>query len=456
MATALSGSGTADCGCPLPLPCQCSYPALLRARLRAAVPSEPLLHNGHVLTASSLLSAALGAFFWLLATAWYSPETVGRSYAALSAAALLSGVGQFNLGDVLMRFVPTAGPHTRLLLLRCYAVSSAASVLAAVAFLLLIPVLAPGLDFLRDPAVAVAFVAASAGYTLFVLQDGALTGLRRPGWVLGENTLFAVAKAVLLVGFALLALDSGILLAWSAALVVSLVVTNGYLFGRAVPAHAKADRDGVPPPRLVRYAAADYVGALLRTAAYSLMPLLVLGRLGADQNAYFSLAWVIAYTCYLATLNMGSSLIVEAAHAPERLAEHGRRVLRHAGLLVGTGVLLLVVAAPWVLAAFGPDYAANGTTLLRLLALSALPNLVLGVAIDVCRARRAMGWVIGLQATLLVVVLALTVWLIPLYGLTGVGLAWLIAESLLALPLLVTLPRWLPRETSPRTTKGSE
>ncbi|GAA1167965.1 O-antigen/teichoic acid export membrane protein [Kitasatospora gansuensis] len=449
MAGVVTKTDTIGCGCPLPLPCQCSYPTLLRARLRAALAAEPLLHNGHVLTASSLLTAGLGAFFWLLATAWYSPETVGRSYAALSAAALLSGIGQFNLGDVLMRFVPTAGRHTRRMLLGCYAVSSVASVLAAVAFLLLVPVLAPGLDFLRDPAVAVAFVAASAGYTLFVLQDGALTGLRRPGWVLGENTLFAVAKAVLLVGFAVLALDSGILLAWSAALLLSLVVTNGYLFARAVPAHARADRDGVPPARLVRYAAADYVGALLRTAAYSLMPLLVLGQLGADQNAYFSLAWVIAYTCYLATLNMGSSLIVEAAHTPERLAEHGRRVLRHAALLVGTGVLLLVVTAPWVLAAFGPEYAEHGTTLLRLLALSALPNLVLGVAIDVCRARRAMGWVMGLQAALLVVVLALTVWWIPLFGLTGVGLAWLIGESVLALPLLLTLPRWLPRRAVP-------
>lgn len=429
----------ADCTC-------CSYPVLLRARTRAAFNGEPLLHNGHVLAASSLLTAGLGGFFWLLATAWYSPETVGLSYAALSAAALLSGIGQFNLGDVLMRFVPTAGRHTRRLLLRSYAVSTAASALVAVVFLMLVPAIAPGLAFLRDPAPAVAFVAAAAGYTLFVLQDGALTGLRRANWVLGENALFAVAKAVLLAGCAVLAVESGILLAWSAALLVSLVVTNAFLFGRAVPAHARADRDGaLPPPHLARYAAADYVGALLRTAAYSLMPLLVLGQLGADQNAYFSLAWVIAYTGYLATMNMGSSLIVEAAHAPERLAEHGRRVLRHTGLLLAAGMLVLVVAAPWILAAFGPDYAEHGTTLLRLLALSALPNLVLGVAIDVCRARRAMGWVMGLQAALLTVVLALTLWLTPLLGITGVGLAWLLAESALALPLLLTLPRWLPK-----------
>ncbi|MGW2395234.1 lipopolysaccharide biosynthesis protein [Kitasatospora sp. NPDC001664] len=436
---------TAGCGCPLPLPCQCSYPALLRARLRAALATEPLLRNGHVLTASSLLTAGLGGLFWLLASAWYGPAAVGRGYAALAAAALLSGIGQFNLGDVLMRFVPTAGRHTRRLLLRCYAVSSAATVLAAGAFLLLVPVLAPELGFLRAPLTAAAFLAAAAGYTLFVLQDGALTGLRRPGWVLGENALFAVAKTALLGACVLLLPGSGILPAWSVALLISLLVTNAYLFRRAVPAHARAGREADPPVGLVRYAAADYLGALLRTASYSVLPLLVLGRLGAEQNAYFSLAWVIAYTLQLAALNMGSSLIVEAAHAPEQLAAQARRVLRHSALLIGAGAVVLAVAAPWMLSLFGPGYAEHGTTALRLLALAALPNLVLGLAVDVCRARRAMRPVVALQAALLGLVLLLALLLIPPLGITGVGLAWLIAESALALPLLATLGRWLPK-----------
>ena len=431
------------CPCPLPLPCQCSYATLLRARARGLLSGDPLLRNGHVLTMSSLVTAALGMLFWILATRWYTADTVGRSYAALSAAALLSGIGQLNLGDVLVRFVPTAGRHTRRVVLRCYGLSTTTSAVAAVVFLVLIPSLAPALAFLRDPVVAGSFIAATVGYTLFVLQDGALTGLRRPHWVLAENSLFSVAKAVLLAAFAVWALNSGILLSWSAALLISLAVTNVFLFRRAVPAHQRADRDGVPPPRMVRYAAADYLGSLFRLAAYSLVPLLVLGRLGAEQNAYFSLAWVIAYTFYLAALNMGSSLIVEAARDPSRLAEHGRRVLRNAGMLIGAGVIVTVAAAPWLLRLFGVDYAEHGTVLLRLLALSALPNLLVGVAIDVARAQRRMIRVMALQCGLCVLVLGLTLWLIPVMGLTGVGAAWLLAESVLALPLLLTLRRWL-------------
>ncbi|MDH6575133.1 hypothetical protein [Kitasatospora sp. MAP5-34] len=440
---------TRPCSCPEPLPCECSYVTLLRARARAAgrfAAGEPLLRNGHLLAASSVLAAGLGAVFWIFATRWYSADTVGRSSAALSAVALLSVIGQFNLGDVLVRFVPGAGRHTRRLVLRCYAVSAVGSAVAAIGFLLLLPWIAPKLGYLRGPLVAGAFVAATVGYSLFVLQDSALTGLRRAGWVLGENALFAVAKAAVLAICAALAVGAGILLSWSVALVVSIAVTSVVLFRWAIPAHQRADRAGAPrPDRVMRFAAADYLGMLFSLGPYTVVSLLVLDRLGAAQNAYFSLTWLISYPCYLAALGMGNSLVVEAAHAPERLAEHGRRVLRHTAFLVAVATVVLVVVAPWVLSLFGAQYAQHGTTVLRLMALGALPNVLPTVAVDVARARRALPWVIGLQVAYAVLAVGMVGLFLPLFGLTGVAMAMLFAHCALALPLLLALPRWLPK-----------
>ena len=408
-----------------------------------------LLRNGHVLTLSSLLTATLGAGFWMVATSWYSTASVGRSYAAISAVSLLSGFGQLNLADVLVRFVPAAGRHTRRLVLRCYAASALFSTLLAGLFLLLVPVLAPGLDYLRSPLGAACFIAATCGYSIFVLQDGVLTGLRRAGWVLGENALFAAVKTGLLLAFGIWALSAGVLLSWAGALAVAMAMTNYYLFRHAVPRHQRAGVGAPAPHRLLRYAAADYLGALFRLSAYNVVPLIVLNRYGPVGNAYFSLAWVVGYSLFLAAYNMGSSMIVEAARCPERLEENARRILRHSGLLMAAAAVLIVCCAPWVLALFGPEYSAHGTTLLRLLSLAALPNLLLGIAIDVARARRTLGWAVGLQAVLCVLVLGLTAWLLPVFGIAGVGVAWLLAECLLAVPLLLTLNRWLPRRPPP-------
>jgi O-antigen/teichoic acid export membrane protein len=415
----------------------------MRASVAAALPREPVLRTGHLLAIGSLINAGFGFVFWIFATHWYDERTVGLSASALSASLLLTGIGQLNLNDFLVRFVPSAGRRARRLVLTCYAVSTSFSLVVAMAFLALVPVVAPGLDFLLTPVTASCFVVATTGYAVFVLQDGALTAVRRPGWVVGENLIFALTKLLLLALCAALALFSGILLSWAGALVVSLIVANYVLLRRAVPQHERDTKTTPPPPRMLGYAAADWLGYLFRVAAYTLVPLIVLNSLGAEQSAYFSVAWNVAYVPYMLARNMGTSLLAESMRRPDRLVEHGLRVLRHSGLLLAGVTAVLVAAAPQILSLFGAAYAAEGTNLLRLLALSALPNLLLSVAIDVARARRRLRWAVALQVTMCVLVLGLTHLLLPWLGLVGAGVAWLVTQCVIAGFLLVCRSRWL-------------
>jgi O-antigen/teichoic acid export membrane protein len=421
-----------------------SLPAMVRTRVAVVFPGEPVLRTGHLLAVSSLVNAGLGSVFWLLATHWYDADVVGLSYSAIAVSLLLTGIGQLNLNDFLVRFVPCAGLRTRRLVLTCYAVSVSWSLLVAVVFLALVPVIAPGLDFLLAPVTGVCFVAATAGYAVFVLQDGALTAVRRPGWVVGENLIFACVKMLLLAVGAALSLVAGILISWAGALVVSLLVANSVLLRRAVPQHEQETRENTAAqPRMIGYAAVDWFGSLFRMASYTLVPLIVLNNLGAAQCAYFSLAWSVAYMPYLLALNMGTSLLAESMRRPEHLVAHALRVLRHSALLLCAITALLVAAAPQILSLFGPAYAAEGSTSLRLLALSALPNLLLSVAIDVARARRRLRWAVWLQVTMCVLVLGLALLLVPVLGVTGAGVAWLTAQFLICVFLLVSRSHWL-------------
>ncbi|MEV7182323.1 MATE family efflux transporter [Kitasatospora sp. NPDC093679] len=423
----------------------------------------PLVRNGRILAASAVVAAGLGALFWLLAARWFTTATVGRSYALLSAAMLLATLGSLNLGDVLVRFLPTAGARSRWLVIRCYTISTATGAAVATGFVLLAPHLSPGLTELREPWFAILFIAATSAYTVFVLQDGALTGLRRPGWVLGENLVFAIAKAVALALCAALAVGAGILLSWAAGLVLAVAVANVVLFARALPTTrhhtpgstdtgstptdastgASATSTTARPERMARYAAADYIGQLGQTAVSKSLPLLVLGRLGAEETAYYSLAYLVTDTLYQAAYAMGQSLTVEGAAEPHRLAEHARHMLRHTLLLITPATAVAVAAAPWILDLFGSDYAQHGTTVLRLMALSAVPNVLFGVAVHVARVRQALVFLTGLQLAFAGLLLGLTLLLMPRYGLTGVGAAWLATASILALALAATAPRWL-------------
>lgn len=113
-------------------------------------------------------------------------------------------------------------------------------------FLLLLPQISPGLLFLREPLLGGCFVLATAAYAVFVIQDGVLTGLRRPEWVVWENAVFAVGKIVLVGVLAVVAKSTGILLSWALALILAISLTNGFLYARAFPGMSATLRTNGP------------------------------------------------------------------------------------------------------------------------------------------------------------------------------------------------------------------
>ncbi|MEY9841604.1 lipopolysaccharide biosynthesis protein [Streptacidiphilus sp. EB103A] len=435
---------------------------------------DPLLRNGALLTLASLSTSALGAGYWSLAGLRYDVATVGRNYSAISMMMFLAGVSQLNLADVLVRFTPAAGRATRRLILLAYLAAVCTALVASVGFVLAAPRLSPGLSFLHGPLLGTVFVVATVSYTVFSLQDGALTGLRRAGWVLAENALFSVAKLVAVLLLSLAAAVYGILASWTLALLVSLVFTNVYLFGFALPARDRADAavepgEAVEPvgpagPRpadestrgVVRYTGLTYVGGLLWLAVSNLPQVLILNTMGARDSAYFSISWVITTMLYVVSTNMGSSLVVESAGDPERLGQAVRKVLRSTGVLLLGAIVLLILAAPLVLRLFGPDYPRHATTLLRLLALSALPNLVTATALASFRVHRRLGLFVLVYAVLCAGIFGLCIVLVHRMGLAGMGLAYLLAQLAVAGTLLVFRGGWMPEPSAPAPAPAPE
>ncbi|MEZ0092652.1 lipopolysaccharide biosynthesis protein [Streptacidiphilus sp. EB129] len=434
--------------------------AVRRSPLLRLVPGDALLRNGALLTLASVATSVLGAGYWSLAGLRYDVATVGRNYSAISMMMFLAGVSQLNLADVLVRFTPSAGRNTRRLIGLAYLTGIGTSLVTSTAFVLLAPWVSPGLSFLHAPMLGTVFVAATVSYAVFVLQDGALTGLRRPGWVLAENALFSAAKlvAVLLISLALV--PFGILISWELALGVSLVFTNSYLFGVAVPRRERELRQadpGVPATAgVVRYTGLTYVGGLFWLAVSTLPQVLILNTLGARDSAYFSISWVIVTMLYVVSTNMGSSLVVESAGNPGRLGPAVRTVLRSTGALLLAAVLALELLAPLVLRLFGPDYPAHATTLLRLLALSALPNLVTATALASFRVRQRLWLFVLVYGGLCGGVFGTCALLVPQLGLAGMGLAWLCSQVAVAGALLMFRSAWLPKASEPEPADGGE
>ena len=407
----------------------------------------PLYRNGYALVANTVVTAGLGALYWVFAARFFSAEAVGINAAALSVMVLIANLSQLNLKNALNRFVPDAGGWTGQLIGGAYLVAAPLAVIASIVFLIGQPTWAPGLEVLRSsPLAVIGFVAATMGWTVFVLQDAALTGLRRATWIPPENAVYGLAKIGLLLVFAASTPILGIFASATLPLLLVIVPVNILIFRRAVPHHvgvSRTDTARIDSGSVARFAAADFFASLSSVVSISLMPVLVLSFAGAEANAYFFLAWTIAYTLYLIGSNTGMSLITEAALAPHELQALSRRVLLQTSAIVIPTAATLAVFAPLVLGIFGPDYARQGSAVLRLLVLAAIPHTVIALNVSILRVEQRMRALAILYGSTAILVIMLSVVLLPVLGINGVGWAWLITMTLVAGVVLLTDLRFL-------------
>jgi O-antigen/teichoic acid export membrane protein len=413
---------------------------------------NPLLRNGHLLTLSSALTAIVGFGYWTVAAWKYDPATVGINSAAISMMIMVASIAQLNLWSAAVRFVPIAGRRTTQLVAGVYLLSGCVALLVGVCSVALVRLVSPGAKFLDGTLSCAMFVFAAIAYTIFVIQDGVLAALHRTLLVPLGNFVFGVLKVGLVVVLAATMPRRGIFASWALSLGCIVLAISIFLFGWAIPRHQRraADTlDTMPPVRqLVRFVAFDYIGEICLVGSHTVLPMLVFALLGAEQNAYFAMAWLIAYSAHLIGHNMGISLVVESAGDQSHLARQVRHILTHSSKLLVLVVLALIVSAPYLLGVFGNSYRDADNTL-RLLALAALPNLLLTTAVSSARARRRMGLVVYTEATLCFLTLGLTWLLLPIIGIVGAGLALLLAQSLLACCLLVRRDLWMNFDSPP-------
>jgi O-antigen/teichoic acid export membrane protein len=120
--------------------------------------------------------------------------------------------------------------------------------------------------------------------------------------------------------------------------------------------------------------------------------------------------------------------------------------------LLALPVLLYVTAGHVVLSVFGPGYAANGTTLLRILAISSIPDLVTNVAVARYRVQDRLGAAAAVNTVIAVVAIGGAAWALPRYGINGAGWAWTVAEvaGCGVLLALLAIDRLAARTRTPR------
>lgn len=399
-----------------------------------------LIQNAAALIISSAVSAIIGLVFWVAAAHLTSTTNLGRSSAEIAAVALLTQLSGLSYGATFERFIPVAGARTRQFVARGYATCAALALVISMGYVFS----GLGHNFIRSGFVwRGLFVISVVGWTVFVLQDSVLVGLRSARWVPVENILYSLTKLAVLPVFIVWSASQGIFLAWMFPVVWLIIAVNWYLFKRRIPEHQERNESSEKLPsmrQLFSLSGARYAGLLVSVMTTSITTLVVIDRLGAVANAHYYIPAQISMGATLALSGIMRSFIVETSSDPGAIRRFARITLRTTVALLSPVIVIGVVFAPQILGLFGGSYATQGATLLRMLLLSVPAVAITSFYAAFAWIDRRVWWLAIREVASAIIFFGVMLALLGHLGIVAVGIASLVesaAQAFFFLPILI-------------------
>ncbi len=400
-----------------------------------------MLVNSGSLVGTTVITSALGFAYWWLAARQFPPEAVGIASASVSTMLLLGSFCMLGLGTLLITELPRQPGREVSLISTALVVVGVAGAGIGVLFAVVAPYASVEFNPLKASATNIVVFAAGVSLTAITLVlDQALIGILCGSLQLWRNTIFAVAKVILLFVIGLyLSQKAGMTIytTWVGGVALSLATLLGFVIYRK----GWLGRAYFPQWGLLRKlglaALQHHLLNLTLEAPTLILPVLVTVLLSAKMNAWFYISWMIA--SFIFDVPIALTTVLHAMNSAQQSSlRHKARLT--IGLALVTSVLancLLQFATKQVLGLFGSAYAEQATWCLRILGLAAFPLIIKNHYISICRIQDRVGRaMLGmLPGGALEVVTAMGG--AYLGGLLGLSLGWVIAivvEAILMFP----------------------
>ncbi len=416
----------------------------VRSFMRRTVASS-LYTNAVYMMMSQGVLALLGFFFWVIVARYYTAAELGYSSAIISAIGLVALIGRLGLDSFVVRFLSGSTNPARIIN-TALTYSGMATAFVALVTAVGLRLWTPSLGFVAtQPIFLAAFVAFAIASSLSTIAGAGFIAGRQSKYLMLKDTVFGASKLFLPFLFLQRFHAFGIVASWGLATALGLVAGLFLFMPRVLAGYTPRPSVG---DRLVRrawgFSGMSYLANLLAAAPAFLVPIIVIGALGPEENAYFYVAWAIATIVFFIPQSLAQSLLAEGAHHRRRLRHDIRRAI-----VFSFGLLLPVTILVWLLGeqlllAFGANYSERSFQVLRVLMLASLPLSVTRPFFSVLRIRGHLRELLAWRIALTLVLLGMSYMLLPAFGLEVIGWIWLTVHSIFALATIVLRGRlWL-------------
>ncbi len=405
----------------------------------------PLYSNASYLIVGNGGNALFGFVYWVVAARLYPAADVGLASAAISAMAMLSNFSNLGLPFGVIRFLPGSGEKGKSIINFSITLTVLTTLLISLIFILGLSWWSPKLVSYHNDAVNFStFVLYTIFTALAVLTDNIFVAERAAIYTMTKNLVFSILKLALVAVLAFSLKTYGIFNSWGIALGIEILLAL-FLF---LP---KVKLGCMPRPTLankgmgalVRFSIGNNIAYFLSIAPAAFLPLIIVGRLGAESNAYFYAAWTIAATLYMIMTSISLSLFAEGSNEEDKLRSHSLRSLGMGLVIIAPVVILVIIFAGKILLTYGSTYSKSATRLLQLLTLASLPIIINQVYYSILMVRKRTVTLIIVFGLFAMVTLLCIYLLLPRFGILGAGISWLAGQTAVAIWATISDNRWL-------------
>lgn len=399
---------------------------------------DSLRRNSLLLTMSQVINAGSGFLFWIICARLFQVHDIGLASAFIAYGSLISTFTNLGITNTIIRFMPQS-ENQRGLFNAVLVIMSITSLFGGLVAVLLIRHVAPQLGFVEGSLVASAILIGAVLFnTITTITDGALLSFRKGQYVLGKAVISSGSKLLLIFSFTSLGVI-GILLPYTLAIGLcigfSLWVILTKLIKRSVHT-VQFDYRQLYHHR--SFALGNFSGTIVGVLPGSLVPIIVLNQLGAEQAAYFFITFQIALFLNLICSSVSQAFFSEASQqdSAQQMRQNLRKAFNNMYLLLLPVVIVLGGLGYFILSIYGLQYANNSYSLLVLLLAASLfigINWLGDAWLNIQKKMRAYFVMNTLNAVLVVGL----IYLLAKYGLVWVGIGWLTAQGLSAAAYVV-------------------
>ncbi|VVB94963.1 Uncharacterised protein [uncultured archaeon] len=392
--------------------------------------TDPLYRNSLALMLNSAFGAFFGLLFWIVAARTMPSKDIGLATAAISAAALIVGLSRLGLDAGLVRYLPESKNRNGLYSTIVMITLVLALALTAV-FMLGINIFSPALSFIRDGWFLPAFFAYIAVTSIYSVQNIAFISIRRADLSLVQNLLLGARIPILLLiaGLGVFGVFSSLGVAYLLTFGFGAFVLKRYglSFTRSF--------DIASIRKTLKFSLGNYSAGIFMMAPVTIIPIMIVNTIGAEEGAYFYVAYSVASLLFTIPNAVSTSLFVEGSHNLP-LKENVLKSVKLILLLLVPALIMIFLFGDKVLLLFSKEYSEQSFEMLQLLAVSSIFFSVTSVFISIKKIQKEIRMINYVNFALSVLIIGFGYVALLKYGLLGLGYAWVGANALLSMSVI--------------------